>query len=155
MPLASLASLLFLLGGLSVQSLGLQGRLQGESQRRQETSEDRLTSAAQMLVAEIQLRHACLLPLPRERWSAAGCATDSELALLAEGTVLGSPWRLRQWQPQGALGADPSQQAIDLQIELAAADGSPALGSDFALRLTGQPWRVSSLLPLGLRGATP
>lgn len=155
MPLASLASLLFLLGGLSVQSLGLQGRLQGESQRRLEVSEDRLVSAAQMLVAEIQLRHACLLTLPRERWPGAGCASDAELTRLTEGNVLGSPWRLRRWQPQAEPSADPAQQAIDLQIDLAAAAGSPALGSGFALKLTGPPWRVRSLLPQGLREATP
>lgn len=153
MPMASLTSLLFLVGGLSLQSLSLQERLQGENQRRLEQAEDRLASAAQMLVGTIQLQHACLLGLAHEQWARAGCATQQQLSRLAEGEVLGSPWRLRRWQPQ--VSPDPSQQVVDLELALPASSGSPALVSGFAVQLTGSPPRVTTLLPLGPRGGQP
>ena len=153
MPMASLTSLLFLVGGLSLQSLGLQERLQGESQRRLEQAEDRLASAAQMLVGTIQLQHACLLGLAHEQWSNAGCATQPQLSRLGEGEVLGSPWRLRRWQPR--VSPDLSHQVVDLELALPAGSGSPALVGGFAVRLTGSPLRVATLLPLGWRGGKP
>jgi hypothetical protein len=153
MPMASLTSLLFLVGGLSLQSLSLQERLQGENQRRLEQAEDRLASAAQMLVGTIQLQHACLLGLAHEQWSSAECATQQQLSRLAEGEMLGSPWRLRRWQPQ--VSPDLSHQVVDLELALPAGAGSPALVSGFAVRLTGSPLRVTTLLPLGPRGGKP
>jgi len=98
--MAALLSLLLLLGSLSVQAVSLQSRLRGEAERELQTAEDRLSSAAQLLIARIQLRHACLLPLPLEQWAGAGCASAGELEQLRRGSVLGTAWQLLRWQPE-------------------------------------------------------
>lgn len=154
LPISALASLLLLLGSLSLQSLSLQGRLRGEAEQRLQEAEDRLVSAAQMLVATLQLRHACLLPLPLERWPVAGCASAAELEGLARGEVLGSRWRLLSWHPEPPLAAaGVPQQRLQLQLALVPEGSAPAWRAAFLLRLVGQPWRVQDLRPLGLRGS--
>jgi len=150
-------ALLLLLGSLSVQAVSLQGRLRGASELQLRTREDRLASAAQLLVARLQERHACLLPLALEQWPAAGCASAADLAQLQQGQVFGVTWRLLRWQPQ-PLPADAtpsSERQLTLEIDLQAAGDQPAPRAAFGLRLAGQPWRVQELWPLGLRGEAP
>lgn len=150
-------SLLMLLGSLSVQAVSLQGRLRGAAERELQTSEDLLISAAQVLVARIQLRHACLLPLAQEQWAGAGCASANDLAALRQGAVLGSSWQLLRWQPDGAspMTASPQPPRLSLELALAARGQRPARRAGFAVQLLGPPWRVQELRPLGLRGETP
>jgi hypothetical protein len=154
LPLAALMSLLLLLGSLSVQAVSLQGRLRGDSALRLQTSEDQLASAAQLLVARIQLRHACLLPLAMEQWAAAGCASAADLVPLHRGEVFGAGWQLLRWQPlahpEGA--ATVAEQRLTLEIALDGRGREPSRRAAFELRLAGLPWRVQELRPLGLRG---
>jgi hypothetical protein len=150
-------ALLLLLGSLSVQAVSLQGRLRGASELQLRTSEDQLASAAQLLVAQLQERHACLLPLALEQWPGGGCASPADLAQLQHGEVFGVHWRLLRWQPQ-ALPLEsqaPSEQRLTLEIGLQAGSGQPTPRAAFGLRLAGQPWRVQELWPLGLRGEAP
>jgi hypothetical protein len=155
LPLAAMLSLLLLLGSLSVQAVSLQGRLRGSAERQLQASEDRLASAAQLLVARIQLRHACLLPLALEQWAGAGCADEADLEQLLRGEVFGADWQLLRWQPvgtaQGAAAA-AAEQRLTLEIGLAAQGQEPSRRAGFELRLAGLPWRVQELRPLGLRG---
>jgi hypothetical protein len=154
LPLTALLSLLLLLGSLSVQAVSLQGRLRGDSERQMQTSEDQLASAAQLLVARLQERHPCLLPLALEQWAGAGCASASDLAQLRRGEVFDTGWQLLRWQPgpspRGT--AEPAQQRLTLEIALEARGRAPRRRAGFELRLTGMPWRVLELRPLGLRG---
>ena len=146
-------SLLLLLGSLSVQAVSLQGRLRGEAQLRLQEAEDRLVSAAQILVDRIQRQHACLLSLPLEHWGAAGCLAGTSPEPLQQGEVLGSRWRLVRWQPAppAAASSDPRQR-LSLVLALEPADGGTAVHAAFELRLQGIPWRVRELRSLGLRG---
>lgn len=155
LPLAALVSLLILLGSLSLQSLSLQGQARGEALGQMAIAEDLLASAAQVLVAEIQLHHPCLLALPQEQWAGAGCVSPMDLAQLGDGEVLGAAWHLVRWQPQATVVAPIPQKAVDLQIELSASRISPPRRSAFLLRLAGEPWRVRDLVPLGLRAGLP
>lgn len=150
-------SLLMLLGSLSVQAVSLQGRLRGEAERELQTSEDRLISAAQVLVARLQERHPCLLPLALEQWPAGGCASATELALLQRGEALGVGWQLLRWQPITGLPrtAEPAQRRVSLEIGLERRGRAPSRRAGFELRLAGLPWRVQELRPLGLRGEAP
>lgn len=155
--MAALSSLLLLLGSLSVQAVSLQGRLRGEAERQLQTAEDRLISAAQLLVARIQLRHACLLPLPLEQWTEAACATASQLEPLRRGTVLDASWQLLSWRPDGAspLASSPLPPRLTLELALPARGSQPPLRAGFSLLLQGPPWQVQELRPLGLRGEAP
>jgi hypothetical protein len=157
LPLAALMSLLLLLGSLSVQAVSLQGRRRGAAERELQTAEDRLISAAQLLVARIQLRHACLLPLPLEQWAGASCASAGELEQLRRGTVLGFSWQLLRWQPEMTSPAAVSSQPQRLRLELAlpAQQRQSALRAGFALQWLGPPWRAMELRPLGLQGEAP
>lgn len=154
LPLATLMSLLLLLGSLSVQAVSLQGRLRGVAERELQTAEDQLISAAQLLVGRLQVRHACLLPLPMEQWPAAGCASAEDLAQLRQGSVLGASWRLLHWRPDAGLPGMAASQPPRLMLELAlSSQGSrPARRAAFAVQLLGPPWWVRELRPLGLRG---
>lgn len=157
LPLAAVMSLLLLLGSLSVQAVSLQGRRRGAAERELQAAEDRLISAAQLLVARIQLRHACLLPLPLEHWAGAGCASPSELEQLRRGTVLGFSWQLLRWQPEATSPVAASSLPQRLRLELALPPGQrqPALRAGFALQWLGPPWRAMELRSLGLRGEAP
>ena len=156
LPAAAMLSLLLLLSSLSVQAVSLQGQLRGSTALRLQEAEDRLASAAQLLVARIQLRHACLLPLALEQWAAAGCTGNADLAQLRQGEALGSPWQLNRWQPEATANAlTPPQRRLMLEIALQPGGSEPALRAGFELRLTGPPWQVRELRPLGLRGEMP
>lgn len=155
LPLSGLMSLLLLLGSLSVQTVSLQSRLQGDSEQQLQISEDRLNSAAQLLVARIQQQHACLLLLGLERWSDAACASPSEQALLRQGEVFGSAWQLVRWQPDTTIQSEGGVQRLTLELALAAQAGALARRSGFELRLAGQPSQVQELRPLGLRSERP
>lgn len=158
LPLASTASLVLLLGCLSLQTLTLQNahRLASLSGLRQ--AEDRLMSSAQQLVAALQNQHRCLLTLPLEQWSAASCVSATQLPLLAQGEVQSVPYQLVGWQPQASSSvatAAPSEAGAELLLELKASEGQPALRSAFAVALQGNPPQVSDLRLLGLRGISP
>lgn len=156
LPLAALMSLLLLLGSLSVQAVSLQGQRRVEQEQRLREAEDQLASAAQALVARIQLQHGCLLPLERGSWPAAGCADGADLAALTAGELLGTPWQLQRWQPSPLPnGSDGGPLVVELLLALAPRDGGAALRAAFSLRLVGQPWRVLELRPLGRRGEAP
>lgn len=147
-------ALLLLLGSLSVQAVSLQSRLRAHNERQLRTSEDQLASAAQLLVARIQRRHACLLPLALEQWAGAACASGADLEPLRRGMVFGAGWQLLRWQPLAPQhGADPAEQRLALEIALDRSGGEPSRRAAFELRLAGLPWRVQELRPLGLRGA--
>jgi hypothetical protein len=155
LPLSAMLSFVLLLVSLSLQSVSLQGRLQGAAEQRLQESEARLASAAQLLVAQIQLRHACLLLHPRERWGAAGCASPTDLERLERGEVLGSRWQLVRWQPGPAvMVASRWRQSLALEIELRSEGPDPGPRSAFLLQLEGglSSWRVQELRSLGLRG---
>ena len=154
LPLTALLSLLMLLGSLSVQAVSLQGRLRGDLERQLQRHEDQLASAAQLLVARIQLRHACLLPLALEQWASAGCASAADLEQLRHGEVFDASWQLLRWQPsaspQGTTAA--AEQRLLLEIALEAGSPAPRRRAVFELRLAALPWRVQELRSLGLRG---
>ena len=149
-------SLLLLLSSLSVHAVSLQGRLRSETELRLVAAEDRLGSAAQLLVARIQLRHPCLLALALERWPAAACLGASRLETLLGGEVLGSRWQLLRWQPGGLQDAAAgSTRSLTLEIAREPGGHEPAPRAAFELRLSGPDWRVHDLRPLGLRGELP
>jgi hypothetical protein len=153
LPLAAMLSLLLLLGSLSVQAVSLQGRLRGSAEQQLQASEDRLTSAAQLLVARIQLRHACLLPLALEHWAGAGCADAAALEGLRRGEVFGADWQLLRWQPVAApQGAAAAEQRLTLELALDGRGRERRRRAVFELRLAGLPWQVQELRSLGLRG---
>ena len=102
-PLAMAGSLLLLLSSLSLQGMVLQGRqlqaLEGARQR----SEDRLASAAQVLVAQLHGPSSCLRPLPSSTWIPGAlppeCPTELDPDSLRHVTVDGSDVELIQWDP--------------------------------------------------------
>ena len=155
LPIASLASLVLLLSCLSMQSLTLQNarRLAALSRLRQ--AEDSLMSAAQLLVATLQTRHACLLPLALELWSGAGCVRAAELPGLTQGEVNAVPYQLLSWQPKAMSALSETSTGAELLLELRPPDGQPALRTAFAVVLQGSPLRVRDLRLLGLRGIAP
>jgi hypothetical protein len=154
LPLTTLLSLLMLLGSLSVHAVSLQGRLRGDSALLLQTREDQLASAAQQLVARIQLRHACLLALPLEQWAGASCASAADLEHLRRGEVFGVGWQLLRWQPIAPPSATAAagEQRLTLEIRLEARGREASRRAGFELRLAGLPWQVRDLRPLGLRG---
>ena len=158
LPLASTASLVLLLGCLSLQTLTLQNAHRLASLSRLRTAEDRLMSSAQQLVALLQSQHRCLLSLPLDQWSTANCVSAGQLSALAQGEVQSVPYQLVGWQPQASSSvatAGPSAAGAELLLELMASDGQPALRSAFAVALQGNPPQVSDLRLLGLRGIAP
>jgi hypothetical protein len=150
LPVAIGASLLLLLGSLSLHSVALQGRLAHASREAIAAQEDALTGAAQQLVSQLNLKHPCLLSLPRARWSLEGrsCATPQELAVLLGDGGSGGGWRLLDWRPMSA-----SAQAL---IELAGRGSAPQPRRGvFAVALLAEPLRAQPPRLLGLRGVTP
>lgn len=145
MPLAALVSLLLLLGSLSVQAVSLQGRLRGEAERELQAEEDRLHSAAQLLIARLQLRHACLLPLPMEHWAGAGCAGADELAQLRRGSVLGATWQLLRWQPEAS--SHPAASAAATPASSAAAPASESAPTAATSTLSTSTMTTSTMTP--------
>lgn len=148
--------MLLLLGSLSVQAVSLQGQRRGAMEQQLRQAEDRLASAAQALVARIQMQHACLLPLERSSWPLAPCAAAADLVALSAGDLLGSPWQLLRWQPsQPPATAAAAPLSMELLLALPAAPGATMQRGAFSLRLVGRPARVLDLRPLGLRGEAP
>ena len=150
LPVAIGASLLLLLGSLSLHSVALQGRLVQASREARDGQEDALAGAAQQLVGQLNQRHPCLLSLPLARWSLEGrsCATPPELAALLGDGGTNSGWRLLDWSP-----APASAQAL---IALAGrGSATPPRRGVFAVALLAEPLRAQPPRLLGLRGVTP
>ena len=155
LPLAMGASLVLLLGSLSAHTVSLQVRLQGIREQQQRRAEDRLASAGQQLLADLQRSHPCLLALPLEHWDSQGlaCAPAQAIASIRAGQVLGSSYRLVDWRPQLA--------PAELLLELAAAGNEPTRQGAFAVQLTpaqpptqSQP-QITDVRLVGLRGVAP
>lgn len=150
LPLAFAASLLLLLGSLSLQTLALQARLSLLRRQANDLQDDALSSAAQQLVGALNLHHRCLLALPLQRWSSDGlpCASVPQQQAVLSGEEGPSRWHLVDWQP----GPDRA----DLQIELQPlpADAPRRRGS-FVVALLGEPLRAQAPRLLALRGVQP
>ncbi len=158
LPLASLASLVMLLGCLSMQSMTLQNAHRLAALTRLRQAEDSSMSAAQQLVAALQSQHRCLLPLPLEQWSTAGCISATQLQDLVRGEVNAVPYQLVGWRPQAnaTLSAQPAAAAAaELLLDLHPLDRQPSRRSAFTVALQGNPPVVRDLRPLGLRGIAP
>lgn len=150
LPLAFGTSLLLLLGSLSLQGLVLQGRLGLRRAELRAQQEDALASAAQQLVAVLNLRHPCLLALPLQHWSREGlsCASGSAQQNLAQGSSGEVRWRLIDWQP--------ALSGARLLIELEArAPDLPGRQGSFAVALLAEPLRAQPPRLLALRGVAP
>lgn len=155
LPLAMGTSLVLLLGSLSAQTVSLQVRLQGIREQQQRQAEDRLASAGQQLLADVQRSHPCLLALPLERWVDLGlaCAPAPTITSLRSGQVLGSSYRLVGWRPE--------LTPAELLLEMAPVGALPARQGAFAVQLTpAQPPvrplpQVTDVRLVGLRGVTP
>lgn len=149
LPLAFGASLVLLLGSLSLQSLVLQRRLGLLREEQRGHQEDALASAAQQLVAALNRDHPCLLTLPLERWGSDGlpCASPEQQRSLAQGGGSGL-WRLIDWQPQ-ALRA---QALIELEP---GSPAQPARRGSFAVPLQEEPLQGQAPRLLALRGVAP
>ncbi len=155
LPLTMGASLVLLLGSLSAHTASLQVRLQGIREQQQRQAEDRLASAGQQLLADLQRHHPCLLALPLEHWDSQGlaCAPAPAIASLKAGQVLGSSYRLVGWRPQLA--------PAELLLELPAAGNEPTRQGAFAVQLTpaqppAQPQpQITDVRLVGLRGVAP
>ena len=128
-PLAMAGSLVLLLSSLSLQGMVLQGRqlqaLEGARQRR----EDRLASAAQVLVAQLQGPASCLRPLPSSGWIRGAlppeCPPELDPDALRRSTVDGSAVELIQW--------DPTQEPPELLLQ----EADAGRRGRFQLRGTG------------------
>ncbi len=158
MPLASLASLVMLLGCLSMQSMILQNTQRQAALSRLRQAEDSLSTAAQQLVAALQSQHRCLLPLALEQWSTADCISATQLQGLSQGEVNAVPYQLVGWRPlaSATLATEPAAESrAELLLELRPLEGQPALRSAFAVALQGSPPAVRDLRPLGMRGIAP
>jgi len=149
LPLALGVSLLALLGSLSLQSLALQSHLDQANEVGRGRDEDALAGAAQRLVAELNLHHSCLLPLPLSRWSeeGQGCAgLPQQAALQGEGGVFGGRllgWSPGPWDAEALIEADP------------AVPGGMARRAVFRVPLQADPPRALFPRLLGLRGVAP
>ncbi|MFM7269614.1 MAG: hypothetical protein ACKOZT_13705 [Cyanobium sp.] len=150
LPVAFVASLLLLLGALSLQALILQGRVGLRLREIRGQQEDALSTAAQQLVAALNSRHACLLALPRQRWQSEGglCASAADLLALEQGVVGARRWQLIDWQPAA------SRAKALIELDAGASPGAPRRGS-FAVTLLASPPRALAPGLLGLRGVAP
>ncbi|MFY8150029.1 MAG: hypothetical protein ACOVNL_12555 [Prochlorococcaceae cyanobacterium] len=163
LPLATGASLVLVLGGLSLQTAALQGQAGLVASRRSRQVEDRLASAAGQLLARVVLDHPCLLPLPRADWSGAGlaCTAPAEQEALQhlqleDGQSPGATAELRSWEPATAGTQLMVEFSLALREDSAAAP--PTVGR---FRAYLEPptalseWRVQKLQELGLVGGRP
>ena len=150
LPLAISASLLLLLGSLSVQSAALQSRLAQVTREEVHQQEDRMVSVGQELVGALNRAHPCLLMLPLASWPREGrsCAASQDLEAMQRGVWGGQAWRLLDWQPQ--------HEAAELVLELdPVSSGKPPRRAALVVLLQGEPLRAQSLRLLGLRGVAP
>ena len=150
LPLAISASLLLLLGSLSVQSAALQSRLSQAAREELRQQEDAMISAAQRLVAALNQSHPCLLPLPLASWPEQGrsCADPLQQDAVQRGLGEGRAWRLLDWQPR----SDSAELLLELEPS---APAGRARRAALSVLLGGEPLRASSVRLLGLRGITP
>ena len=149
LPLALGVSMLLLLSSLSLQTVALQGHFDQVSQAARGRDEDALVGAAQRLVGELNLRHACLLSLPLSRWAHEGqsCASlPQQEALVGEAGSFGG--RLLAWSP----GAMEAEALIEAEP---AVHGGIARRAVFQVVLHTDPLRAQSPRLLGLRGVAP
>ena len=102
-PLAMAGSLVLLLSSLSLQGMVLQGRQLQALELRRQQGQDRLASAAQLLVAQLQGPASCLRLLPSSAWIPGalppGCPAELDLDSLRHSMVDGSAVELIQWDP--------------------------------------------------------
>lgn len=160
LPLASTGALLLLLSSLSLQAMALQERSSLAAQQRRRLREDRLMSAAQLLVGRLQRRHRCLLTRPVQTWPEASCLAGGDLAELHSATaaVGDGPYRLVQYCPEPAVPAAAELPRALLVLELE--QPAPARRAAFHVLLApGQdplePARVAGLRERGLLAAVP
>lgn len=149
LPLALGVSMLLLLSSLSLQTVALQGHFDQLSEAGRGRDEDALVGAAQRLVGELNLRHACLLSLPLSRWAHEGqsCASlPQQEALVGEAGSFGG--RLLAWSP----GAMEAEALIEAEP---AVHGGIARRGVFQVVLHTDPLRAQSPRLLGLRGVAP
>lgn len=128
-PLAMVGSLVLLLSGLSLQGMVLQGRhLQALELRRQQ-GEDRLASAAQVLVGQLQGPYRCLRSMPSSAWQRGALPVDCPPEL--------DPAPLSQWQLDGSvvelISWDPTADGAVLHLQ----ERDGALQRRFRLGPTG------------------
>jgi hypothetical protein len=150
LPLAISASLLLLLGSLSVQSAALQSRLSLVTREELRQQEDRMISVGRELVGGLNRSHPCLVGLPLASWPKEGssCATPQALEAVQRGVWEGLAWRLVDWQPQ------PDAAELVLELDPASSTRAPRRAA-LAVLLRGEPLRAQSLRLLGLRGVAP
>ena len=102
-PLAMAGSLVLLLSSLSVQGMVLQGRQLQALELRRQQGQDRLASAAQVLIAKLQGPASCLRPVASSGWIRGalppGCPADLDPDSLRHPMVDGSAVELIQWYP--------------------------------------------------------
>jgi len=102
-PLAMAGSLVLLLSSLSLQGMVLQGRQLQALELRRQQGQDRLASAAQLLVAQLQGPASCLRLLPSSAWIPGalppGCPAELDPDSLRHPMVDGSAVELIQWDP--------------------------------------------------------
>lgn len=102
-PLAMAGSLVLLLSSLSVQGMVLQGRQLQALELRRQQGQDRLASAAQVLIAKLQGPASCLRPVASSGWIRGalppGCPADLDPDSLRHPMVDGSAVELIHWDP--------------------------------------------------------
>ena len=102
-PLAMAGSLVLLLSSLSVQGMVLQGRQLQALELRRQQGQDRLASAAQVLIAKLQGPASCLRPVASSGWIRGalppGCPAELDPDSLRHPMVDGSAVELIQWDP--------------------------------------------------------
>ena len=129
MPLAMAGSLVLLLSSLSVQGMVLQGRQLQALELRRQQGQDRLASAAQVLIAKLQGPASCLRPVASSGWIRGalppGCPADLDPDSLRHPMVDGSAVELIHW--------DPTTEPPELWLQEAPAGRQ----SRFRLRPTG------------------
>ena len=114
LPLALSASVVLLLGSVSIYTLSLQGRLRLNVLRRRELAADQLRSAAQAFAAAARGPESCLLQWASMDWSAVfPQCSRSDSSELTSGVVGEISWFLLDWQPSTSSG----------QLTLQLADG--------------------------------
>jgi hypothetical protein len=152
LPLATLSALVLLLGSVSLLAMALQIRLRLAVEQQLLQEEDQIHNAAEELVARIQLRHRCLLPLPQSSWAMAACIAPDELQTLGHGELDEHRWQLVRWEPSQRAPTTADIRLMDLQLELRPAATKPPLRAAFLLELGGAPLRVQGLRLLGWSG---
>jgi hypothetical protein len=150
MPLALVVALLLLLSSLATQTMILQVRSRRAVVLELRQAEDRLASAAHLLVGRLQQSHPCLFALNLEAWPQAGlsCGHAADILGLIEAEAHGLAWKVIAWQPL------PGENQVELLLQVQAQAGLPPRRGQFRVELEPSPSspRVVALRPQGLRG---